>query len=451
MLSRYTAAWQRGDFWARAVAGSALVFLATLAGRAAGFVRELILAGRLGVGTDADIAVIVFTFPDLLIALLIAGSTSTVLIPEFERLRARSPGLERRLAMQATWWAAGGAALVVLLVVAVAPLVVGLLGPGFSAEASARTSTELRIAAVAFPAFAVMAVLRAYLHHLQRFLLPSLAALLYNVIIATALFVAVGPGNLRPLALAVVSGAIFIALTHVAGSVRWSERGAVPVSGRLVTRALAGRYVQALVTGSAIAVLPFVARAAASTTGEGGVATYNFAMRLTELPNGTILAAISVPLFPAISRVLESDDYAKAVSLARRGAAVLFAGGLVVAVIVAAPAGLWADLVYLRGAVNAEDTTAIGSVTRILAFALPAQGLVPYLIYLFAARRDFHRPLVVTLAGLGFFAVFAFTAAPQLSVEGVALAFVAFNWLIAVTLVVMLGRIHGMPLLFLRP
>lgn len=452
MLRRALSSPRDTEFWRRILTGGLLVFGATLAGRLAGFIRELVLAAKLGVTPETDIAVVVFTFPDLLVGFLIAGAASTVLIPEFERLRAHSPGAERRLAIETSWVSVAAAAVVVAVTVVLAPTLVAILSPGFSPDVAARAVSEVRVAALAFPALALTAVLRAYLHHRQRFLLPSAGAVPYNVIIAAVLMIAVGPEDLRPLSLAVVAGASVIAAMHVLGSLRWSERGALPSggsTGRLITGVLARRYAQALLAGTAIALLPFVARAAASTAGDGGVATFNFAMRLTELPNGTILAAISLPLFPAISRVMESGDHERAASLARKGAALILGGGIIVAGIVAAPSHLWADLVYLRGAVNAEDTAAIGDVTRVMALALPAQGIVPYVIYLFAAHRDFRRPLIVTLAGLTLFALAAFEVAPR-GVEGIAFAFVGFYWLLATVLVVMLARIHRMPLISIR-
>ena len=50
---------------------STILSLAILAGRLTGLVRELQLAATFGVSTDADIAVLCLTLPDLLVNLLL--------------------------------------------------------------------------------------------------------------------------------------------------------------------------------------------------------------------------------------------------------------------------------------------------------------------------------------------------------------------------------------------
>ena len=75
-------------FWRRVLSGAALLLVGTMAGRLTGFVREATLAYRLGVSDATDVAIVSFTYSDLMTNLLIAGSMSAVLIPEFARLRA---------------------------------------------------------------------------------------------------------------------------------------------------------------------------------------------------------------------------------------------------------------------------------------------------------------------------------------------------------------------------
>lgn len=436
----------RGGTWSKLVGAAAVVFLGTLAGRAMGFVREITLAAELGVGSEADAAVIAFTFPDLLIGLLIAGSSSTVLIPEFERLRQAEPGWPRRFALKMGVYALLGAAVVTFLVAILALPIARVLAPGMSADVTAETAGLLRIAGFAFPPFAVLAVTTAYLHHLGRFSVPALAAFIYNVVVVAAIWFWLQPGALYPLPIAVVIGAVVIVVTQIVASARWADRSRAPALPHLGS-GLARRYLQALATGSAIALLPFLARAAASTAGEGGVATLNFAQKMTDLPNGTILAAIAVPLFPAISGMLEAGRDAEFLQLARRGAMILLGAGMAVALVVAVPAHLWADLLYGRGSVTSEETSAIGSVARVVALGLPAQGMNAYLVSIYAARRDFRTPLVVTLGALLAFMLAASLAAGAFGVEGVALALVTFHWLTAIALVVLLARVHRIRLL----
>ena len=65
---------------------STILSLAILAGRLTGLVRELQLAASFGVSTDADIAVLCLTLPDLLVNLLLSGGLSAALVPRFRSM-----------------------------------------------------------------------------------------------------------------------------------------------------------------------------------------------------------------------------------------------------------------------------------------------------------------------------------------------------------------------------
>lgn len=53
--------------------------LALMAGRLAGFGREVLLASSLGLSEQADIAIVLLTVPDLLVNLLLSGGIGVAL------------------------------------------------------------------------------------------------------------------------------------------------------------------------------------------------------------------------------------------------------------------------------------------------------------------------------------------------------------------------------------
>ena len=52
-----------------------------LIGRIAGFIREWLLSSISGANAETDVAVVLFTFPDLIVSLLLGGGLSSSLIP----------------------------------------------------------------------------------------------------------------------------------------------------------------------------------------------------------------------------------------------------------------------------------------------------------------------------------------------------------------------------------
>ena len=61
------------------------------------------------------------------------------------------------------------------------------------------------------------------------------------------------------------------------------------------------RYGQAILAIGLTTLLPVVGRAFASYSGEGGIAAFNYAWKLIELPVGLVLASFSIVLFPRMS------------------------------------------------------------------------------------------------------------------------------------------------------
>ena len=52
-----------------------------LIGRIAGLIREWLLSSISGANAETDVAVVLFTFPDLIVSLLLGGGLSSSLIP----------------------------------------------------------------------------------------------------------------------------------------------------------------------------------------------------------------------------------------------------------------------------------------------------------------------------------------------------------------------------------
>ena len=440
-------------FWRRVLSGAALLLVGTIAGRLTGFVREATLAYRLGVSDATDVAIVSFTYSDLMTNLLIAGSMSAVLIPEFARLRAvhevEASGSSRDADVVLYWrvlvWVTGAAIAVALCASLGSGAVVRVLAPGLAPAASAEASALMAFSAWAFPGWAVVAVSTAFLQHRGRFGIPALQTLTFNLVAITALVVFVTAASVGPLARAAVVGALLVASMQVIAVVRLV--GLPHLGGLALPLGIPRRYSRALLTGAGFFVLPFLVRAIASGTGAGGLATVNFATKMIELPNGTLLAALSVAIFPNLSEAFESSDRATAVALARRGALVLFGVGVFAAIVIAVPAYFWARVLYGRGAVTANDIAAVGAYARVLALGLPAQAMVPYALSLCATQRDYTGPLLAVVGSMTLFALAASAVVTRAALTGLAMEQSLFYWLLAALLVGLLHWRHGVSLI----
>ena len=157
-----------------------IVSMGMLGGRAFGFLREIVLLNVFGVSEQADIAILLLTLPDLLVALLVGGAANAVLVPRFQEIDG-----EKRYSY---FWFLNKKSLVffvaiALLLILAADLLLLALAPGFSADTRSGLSDVFRIVLISVPVVALTTVSRAFLQSSQRFLTTSLENLIYNMVL----------------------------------------------------------------------------------------------------------------------------------------------------------------------------------------------------------------------------------------------------------------------------
>ncbi len=371
------------------------VSLGIALGRLAGFVRDASLAARFGVQGPADIAVVLLLVPDSLLNLLVGGAMSAALIPEFARL---GRGLRSRaLLSQALLYSGGLALLLVVMMFVFAGPVLRALAPGFSMAARAATLPLFRTALWAIPLTFLTGVTTAYLQARHRFLVPALGTLLFNGVLIGALHL--GAGRVNPLA--VLAGAVIVAC-----AVRWGSQAVAigPFSPAprffrwpLFHRDLLRRYAQAVAAGGFVALMPILARAAASMTHEGGMALYNYAAKLVELPLGVAITVLSVAVFPLLSHAFaRGQDTGPVLRASFRW---VFSISIAVSVSLFVFRRLFAELAFGWGRMTAADVDALSALFGLGLVALPFQGLSSLLMAVFNAKRDTAAPFRANALG----------------------------------------------------
>ncbi|CAN7187424.1 lipid II flippase MurJ [Rhizobacter sp. LjRoot28] len=347
--------------------------MALLAGRAAGFIREMLLASSLGASAEADFAVLLLTLPDLLVNLLLSGGLSVALIPVF---RESETGHSRAVFQHAL--------LVVTLVFSALALWValwpamwlGLLAPGGRFDLSAPMRTAILLVALAVPLTAIAGVSTAWLNARDRFFVAGCGTLIFNLCIIVALASAGSYTELRVLELigwGVFVGALLrfgaqaVALPRTAWRI---ERGPWRIDGLLLRAFLA-----AMTASSLMLLVPVIVRALASVAGTGALASFNYATKLVELPVGILITTLATVAFPHLSGLLSQGDR----DAANRAVGVSLARCAVLAVAVVLPGWWFADavveLLFMRGRLDAAATARIVELTRVLVLAVPFIGV----------------------------------------------------------------------------
>jgi putative peptidoglycan lipid II flippase len=168
----------------RIFASTAIVMASILLSRILGFVREWMVAHQVGSNAQTDAYYAAFTLPDFLNYLVAGASLSVTFIPVFAKYTAEGREEEgwRVFSTVVTFMGLALAALIIAGEI-FAPQLVRVIAPGFKPEYQEQVVFLTRLMLPAQFCFYQGSILTAVQYAKGRFLIPSLAPLIYNLMI----------------------------------------------------------------------------------------------------------------------------------------------------------------------------------------------------------------------------------------------------------------------------
>lgn len=331
-------------------------------GRLFGFLREMLLAARLGTSEASDIAIVAMTLPDILIGLLLAGGFMGVLVPVLRRRDA--PAQASFLQFALTWCLIVTTPL--MLAVALFPeAVFGWLAPALAPEATRPWHWVTIPIAAAIPLAAMSGLLGAALNARGTFFAVGLGIALYNIVLCLALLPG---GTAEDVVTRLVLGTLLAAALRL-GFI------AVLTRPRLALRLrpppppeprLAPLFAAAVLAMGIIFFANILFRTLSGIGGAGDLSAFAYALRLYELPTGLLLAPITTVLLPTLS-----DQAALKPKLIRRALTVMLAVACLTVAIGWTSGEAIARLIYDRGAMTEAGMTRIVTTALWMFAALP--------------------------------------------------------------------------------
>jgi putative peptidoglycan lipid II flippase len=281
-----------------------------LLSRVLGMLRNVALAGLLGNTAEGDAFQAAFLIPDVLFYLMAGGYLTVTFIPILTRHLVRGDEEEGNRAFAAVFRpVAIGMVLLTVLAMIFAESLTDLVYPRFDALQAGEVTQLTRIVLPAQIFFVLGSLWMAVQYAHQRFAIPAVAPVIYNlgIIAGGAISWATGTASAAGFAWGAVGGAF-------AGNFALQWYGARRVGLRWI-RAVPFRHpalpeylglALPLMLGQSIAVLDeqFV-RLFGQLTEEGGISALTYARRLNMLPVGVIAQAAGVAAYPFLARLVE--------------------------------------------------------------------------------------------------------------------------------------------------
>ena len=373
----------------------------TLASRILGFVRDILIAARLGAGPVADAFFVALRLPSLFRRLFGEGAFAAAFVPGFTgTLAAEGREAARAYAEQAFALMLIGLGLLVIAGEVFMPQVMLGLAPGFAAI-PAKFALAVTLSRLTFPYLVLIclaALVSGVLNGLDRFTAASASYLLFNVVMIAALLWLTPflPSAGHALAVGVTLsglaqlGVLLVAARRAGMRLRLVRPRLTPPM-RALLRRMAPGLVGAGVTQLNLAVDVIIA----SLLPAGTVSVLYYADRVNQLPLGTIGTAVGTALLPLLARQIRAQALVELRATLNQALALALALTLPAAfalMLLAEPIML---ALFRHGALSGAAAAKSAAALAAYAIGLPAFVLAKLFSPGFFARGDTKTPVKI--------------------------------------------------------
>lgn len=378
-----------------------LLGFSALASRILGLIRDRLLAGRFGAGSELDIYFAAFRIPDFVYGILIMGGIAAVFLPIFSEYFKKNPNQGWKLTSNVLNCFLILLVFICLILAIFAPFLINLVAPGFSAENKALTVVLTRIMFFSPVLFGLSSVFSGILHYFNKFLVYSLAPILYNLGIIFGILFLVPIFNLYGLAFGVILGAFF----HLAIQIPAARNSGFSYQPLFNFKFPGLKKIFKLMIPRTIGAAAYhlnliVITAIASTLTVGSIAIFNFSNNLQYFPIGIIGVSFALASFPALSRNWaqgQKEKFLENFSLTFRQ--ILFLIVPICLLIFLLRAQI-VRLILGTGQFGWADTRLTAASLGIFCLGIWSSSLIPFLARVFFSFQDTKTPVIIGLAAM---------------------------------------------------
>ncbi len=386
---------------------------ATLTSRVLGMVREMVYAAFMGNGWVASSFILAFQVPNLFRRLLGEGALTAAFIPIFKHKEVNEGAKEM--------WRAANAVISGLVVAASAVTVVVVLGISFALKVhvfSDETRLMLCLLRMMFPYMLLVclaAVLIGMANARGHFFVPALGAVVLNlVMIASVLFLAPLMGTrlqdkIFGLAIGVLVAGLAQAFFQLPSLSRegyryqWVSPWQDPTVREVVRKMLPGS-----IGVAAFQINVLLTQCFSFWFSDTIVATFNYSVRLMELPQGMFGISLATYLLPTLSGLAAAKKFPEFRQSLSQGLSYLSFANLLAAAMALSLAEPIVRLLFERGKFGGDATHHVALSLACLAPGLLMFSMNNILARAFYALNDIKTPMKISIFCLALNLVFAF-------------------------------------------
>jgi putative peptidoglycan lipid II flippase len=437
---------------------------ATLTSRVLGMVREMVYSHFMGDGPVASAFKLAFQIPNLFRRLLGEGALSAAFIPIFKEQEktAGEPAMWRAANAVISGLLAASAVIIVVVVLGLTVLLAvsqtsmasplaldaaGLTQPsgwGWRPSFEPTTLLMFRLLRLMFPYMVLVCLAAVFMGMLNArgyFFIPAMSATTLNVVmIASVLVVAPHVGDSLETQIYALAAGVLVAGIAQAGfqypalqrdGYRWQW---VNPWGHELVRQVVRKMVPGMLGVAAFQINILVTYALGFWVDKTIVASFDYAVRLMELPQGVFGISLATYLLPTLSGLAAEKKYPEFRSQLVEGLGFLMFANLAASILLTLLAEPIIRLIFEHGKFDLTSTYRAALALKFLAPGLVLFSVVNVLARAFYALGDTRTPMLISVICLSLNLVFVFWLISPLRQAGLGFAntlSAAFNvWLL---------------------
>jgi putative peptidoglycan lipid II flippase len=421
-----------------------IIAAASIMSKILGFFRETSMAAVFGASHITDAYLVALIIPSMLFS-IVGSALTTTLIPVYtQRLHEEGE--------QAGWQFINSLLNFVLIAclaitgigLLAAPMIVRVVAPGFQGGTYALTVSLTRVLLLTMIFQGAIAVFVGLLQAKQRFTLPALIGIPYNIILITAIVWGGRHFGITAVAAGMVLATLSELLVMLPGlkGIRFSYRWLLSLrdSGMMTV----GKMLLPIILATGAGQMGLIVdRMLASGLQEGSIAALNFGYLLSQFPLGIFAVAVSTVIYPTFSQYAATKDLA--------GLRRALVGGVRVTLFVVVPMSvalivLRAPIVrvlFQRGAFDPRATGLTASALLFFSLGLAPMALRDLISRVYFSMQDTLTPMLLGIGAVALNIGLNFLLIGPLAHGGLALSTSLAALFAMVTLFVFLRRRIG--------
>jgi len=386
-----------------------ILFFSGVLSRILALVRDRLLAGNFGAGSELDVYFAAFRIPDFIYGIFILGGVSTVFLPLFSEYFGKDSKKGWELTNNVLNCFLFLLVLACSLFAVFTPFLIRIIVPGFDLEEREMAITLTRIMFLSPILLGISSIFSGILHYFNRFLVYSLAPIFYNLGIILGIIFLFPLFGIKGLAFGVILGALFHLIVQFPAALasgfnykplfNFKYPGLTKMFKLMIPRTI----------GSAAYHLNLiVVTAIASTLTVGSIAVFNFSYNLNYIPIGLIGIPFALAVFPSLSRNFakkEKEKFIHNLSSALKKIIFLTIPASVMIFLLRAQI---VRLVLGTGRFSWNDTRLTAACLGIFCFGIFTAALVPLLSRVFYSLHNTKTPVKISIFSIFFNIILCF-------------------------------------------